>query len=551
MMKLIVVDGEMAGEEFPLTSDYISIGREEGVDIHLPTDTSVSRKHAVVRKEFGKYILEDLGSTNGTFLVKPDGEEEEIIQTVLTENKTFRVGKTKLKLIRSVKDLVIDTREDEDMEVVADTPDDFAIRSSIDPDEVYHTNFLMVPEDKKAVEELNHKIKVFYEIGMALSRSMDLDEILGKILDKIFDMFPAQRGFLMLLNEDTNELETKVVKRRNQPDMQDIEDKDKIEVSRTIINHVLKEKKAILSDDARIDERFGMPDSVFLHDIRATMYVPLMVEKRIIGVLCVDSFTSSHVFEDNDLKLLSIIANQASQSIENARLHQNLRKLFVSSIRALANAIEARDVYTRGHSERVTEYSVKIAKKMKLDKEEIEKIQYAALLHDIGKINIREDILNKPGRLTDEEFYIMRQHPVYGARIMEPVMEFKEILPYVYHHHERFDKKGYPDGLGGENIPLASRILAVADSFDAMTSDRPYRNAMSIEEAIKELDNNSGTQFDPRAVNLFKEIVETERDWLDRVLKTGLDETRQISSMRWLDSIGSEKQQIENEEENE
>ncbi len=520
MNKLIVLDGEMAGTEFLLTDDYMSIGREEGVDIYLPHDTSISRRHAVIRKEFGKYILEDLGSTNGTFIVKPDGEEEEIVQTVLTENKVFRIGKTTLRFEKHIKDVVIDTDEVEDIEVVTDTPKDFSIRTTIDPDEAYRTNFLMVPRDKKAVEELNHKIKVFYEIGMALGKVMDLDETLEKILDHVFEMFPSQRGYLMLLNEDTNELETKVVRRRDEPKGKQITPKDssKIEVSRTIINHVIKEKKAILSDDARIDERFGMPDSVFLHDIRATMYAPLMIEKRIIGILCIDSSTSSHVFTENDLRLLSIIANQAAQAIENARLHENLRKLFVSSIKALANAIEARDRYTHGHSERVTEYSVRIATVLNLDKSEIEKIRYAALLHDIGKINIREDILNKPDRLTDEEFAIMREHPVYGAKIMEPVAEFKEMLPYVYHHHERFDGKGYPDGLAGEDIPLASRILAVADSFDAMTSDRPYRKAMSIEDAIEELRSNSGTQFDPCIVNAFIEIVEKDRGWLESIM---------------------------------
>jgi HD-GYP domain-containing protein (c-di-GMP phosphodiesterase class II) len=167
-----------------------------------------------------------------------------------------------------------------------------------------------------------------------------------------------------------------------------------------------------------------------------------------------------------------------------------------------------------------------IAQQMQLDKDEVERIRYAALLHDIGKINIREDILNKPGKLTDEEFFIMSQHPVYGARIMEPVEEFKEILPYVYHHHERYDKKGYPDGLGGEEIPLASRILAVADSFDAMTSDRPYRNAMSLEKAVDEIKRSKGTQFDPQITELFLGIIDSKSSWLKAVMRSGLTASR-------------------------
>lgn len=206
--------------------------------------------------------------------------------------------------------------------------------------------------------------------------------------------------------------------------------------------------------------------------------------------------------------------------IENLnRAHKSKEKLFVSSLTALANAVEARDQYTRGHLERVTEYSVKIAEYLGLERDEVEKIRYAALLHDVGKIKIRENVLNKAGRLTEEEFDIMKQHPKHGADIMEPVEEFRDMIPYMYHHHERYDKKGYPEGIGGEDIPLAARILAVADTFDAMTSDRPYRKALSPDIAISELEKNAGTQFDPKLAELFIKIINTEKEWLDKVMK--------------------------------
>jgi putative nucleotidyltransferase with HDIG domain len=438
------------------------------------------------------------------------------------DSSIFRVGKTTLQIFQSEGDFEIEASEYESLEVVADSPDDYAIRSSVDPAEIYHTNFLTVPKDAKAVEELNHKLQLFYELNQSLGRIMDMDQLLEKIMDYIFEMFPAQRGYLMILNDKTNELEIKVLKRKSIKGKSD--ETDKIEVSKTIINLVLKEKKAILSDDARIDERFGMPDSVFLHDIRASLYAPLISERRAIGIICIDNYTSSHVFTENDLRFLTIIANQVAISIENSRLHQHVSRLFLSSIRALANAIEARDQYTRGHSERVTEYAVKIAERMKIDKQELEKIRYAALLHDIGKINIKEGILNKPGKLTDEEFKIMSQHPVYGARIMEPVEEFRQMLPYMYHHHEKYSAGGYPEGLSGEDIPLASRILAVADSFDAMTSNRPYRKSLSIEHATDEIDKNSGTQFDPRVVAVFRDILDEENEWVRNVMKTGTED---------------------------
>ncbi|MFP4498306.1 MAG: HD domain-containing phosphohydrolase [Vulcanimicrobiota bacterium] len=519
MNKLVIINGDLEGQEFELTSSFNSMGREEGVDIHIPNDPSISRRHAVIRKEFGKFILEDLGSTNGTFIVNSSGKDEEVVQSILSDGKVFRVGKTTLQFVSTLEE----EKQDEEgfLEFIVDNPENHRIRTSLDPDEIYMENWITVPEDWKAVEELNHKIKVFYEIGINLNRIMDLDTLLDNVITQVFEMFPAQRGYILLFNEKTKELETRVVRYKENEDspVSDKGDKNsKIEVSKTIINQVIKEKKAILSDDARIDERFGMPDSVFLHDIRATLYAPLMLDKIIIGLLCIDSFTSSHVFTENDLRLLSIIANQSAQAIENARLHQNLRRLFVSSIRALANAIEARDVYTRGHSERVTSYSVKIAERMNLTREEIENIRYAALLHDIGKINIQEHILNKPGKLDKEEFDFMKQHPVFGARILEPVEEFKKILPYVYHHHEKYDRSGYPGNLGGEEIPLPARILAVADSFDAMTSDRPYRKAMTLERALTELKDNMGTQFDPKVVSVFLDLINSEENWLNSIL---------------------------------
>lgn len=234
---------------------------------------------------------------------------------------------------------------------------------------------------------------------------------------------------------------------------------------------------------------------------------PISVESRTIEV---------ETLKDS---LNSMITN-LREYIDNLNLaNAGKERLFVSSIKALANAIEARDAYTRGHSERVTKYSVKIAEKMGIEKDEIEKIRYAAVLHDIGKIKIREEILNKPGKLTDEEFDILKQHPTHGAKMLKPVEEFNDILPYLYHHHERYDGRGYPQGLSGSSIPLASRIMAVADTFDAMTSNRPYRKAMPVSKAIVELEKNAGTQFDPEIVKLFLDIIKNEKEWLFTVME--------------------------------
>jgi len=182
---------------------------------------------------------------------------------------------------------------------------------------------------------------------------------------------------------------------------------------------------------------------------------------------------------------------------------QKIRTSFFNSVTALAYALEAKDIYTSGHSQRVTEVSVAIAEHLGLPKETIEKIRLAGLVHDIGKIGVRETVLNKADSLTDEEYEHVRLHSEAGEHILTPIVGDEEILKAVRHHHERYDGKGYPDGLKGEQIPLLARIIAVADTFDAMTSERPYRKALTEEAACAEVERCRGTQFDPEAADAF------------------------------------------------
>jgi putative two-component system response regulator len=185
---------------------------------------------------------------------------------------------------------------------------------------------------------------------------------------------------------------------------------------------------------------------------------------------------------------------------------QKIRASFFNAVTALAYALEAKDVYTSGHSQRVTEISVAVAGHLGLSKEDIEKIRLAGLVHDIGKIGVRESVLNKPVSLSDEEFEHVRLHSQTGERILKPIVGDEEILKAVRHHHERYDGTGYPDGLKGEQIPLLARIIAVADTFDAMTSERPYRKALTGEAACAEIERCRGSQFDPEVADAFLEI---------------------------------------------
>jgi len=193
-------------------------------------------------------------------------------------------------------------------------------------------------------------------------------------------------------------------------------------------------------------------------------------------------------------------------------LYTKMRKVYLDTIRALAAAIDAKDPYTKGHSERVAEISVALAQGLNLPGREIENIEYTALLHDIGKIGIADNILGKNSRLTDEEFDKIKEHPVMGAKIIEPVDFLKNSYEAIYHHHEKYNGKGYPDGIKEKDIPLSARIIAVADAYDAMGSDRPYRKKLNKDKILKELKDQSGKQFDPEIVKALISVLDRERE---------------------------------------
>lgn len=223
-----------------------------------------------------------------------------------------------------------------------------------------------------------------------------------------------------------------------------------------------------------------------------------------LGYLVVTKdITDKHKAEENNIKLLQ---NQKDQI---ALLTENLNKLFISSLTCLVNTLEAKDPYTKGHSLRVTDISKKIVEQVYGLSLLLNEIEIAGQLHDIGKIGIRESVLNKPEKLTQNEFEHMKQHVLYTDKILEPIDRMKPISRITRHHHERFDGKGYPDRLTGEDIPIGSRILSIADTFDAMTSSRPYRKAMDPESSITEIERCSGSQFDPKLAKAFIDLYKS------------------------------------------
>ena len=226
------------------------------------------------------------------------------------------------------------------------------------------------------------------------------------------------------------------------------------------------------------------------------------------GWLGLVSFNMNDIFRQGELQLLVSLAEQLSVVIANTNLYHDLELFIINMVKSLVFAIEAKDVYTRGHSERVSRLSMRMGKMLGMQGKELEDLRWASILHDIGKIGIPESILNKPGSLTDEEYEVIKEHPVKGFEILKPVDQLICSLPGILHHHERFDGKGYPSGLAGDQIPLAARIIAVADTFDAISSTRSYRSSKSYYKALTIVKEVAGSQLDPEIVSVFSQIVD-------------------------------------------
>ncbi len=245
-------------------------------------------------------------------------------------------------------------------------------------------------------------------------------------------------------------------------------------------------------------------------ELQSLIVTTLMVRQKTAGYLATLSFSPGKRFDEGQRKLLQIVSNRAGAAIENARLYEDLKATFRQTIRGLASAIDKMDRYTAGHSERVAAYAQILAIKLGLGEEEIEIVRQSALMHDVGKIGCVMN-LNKPGKLSQQEYEVFKLHPGYGKDILEPIKFLHPLIPGVHLHHERWDGHGYPLGLKGQEIPLYARVIAVADTYDAMTSDRAYRTALPHEVAIHEIKRCIGNQFDADVASEFIEAIETDR----------------------------------------
>lgn len=352
-----------------------------------------------------------------------------------------------------------------------------------------------------------HLLKLF-EFSKLLNSSLDLSDIRKMAIEACMELVNCEAGSLLLYNEDSKELYFDVALGDKAHKVKTI----RLKLGQGIAGWVAEHRQSEIINDVQNDPRFFRDaDKRSGFTTKNMICLPILAkEDKLLGVLQAINKKEGQ-FDEYDLELLKALCSQIAISIENAKLYDELKETLYAVILALADTIEKRDPYTGGHTKRVMDYSILIGQALGLTKEEMEYLRLAAVLHDIGKIGIRDAVLLKEGKLTDEEFKIIQNHTTYGAEILSHIKQLKEVIPGVLYHHEKFDGTGYPHGLKGDEIPLIAQIIAVADTYDAMTTDRPYRKGLSKEVALEELQKFAGRQFAPKVVEAFVKIM-TEED---------------------------------------
>ena len=461
----------------------------------------------------------------------------EIIRSILSDSEGYRVTATTepaeaLKLVESERvdlvltDLVMGSYSGVDIlkETLKNQPDAIVIFMTGHPTienvisvlKLGAYDYLVKPFKletlKVSVERGLEKLRLYrenihlkdtvslYEISEAMGSTIHLDSLLNLVLESVVTEFDASMATISLLDEERKELAW----RAYHGDLEEIKDIDLLLGSDEINKAVVKSGSPEIIEE--LFTGFGNNDN---GSTSTAICAPLFAKGKVIGTLNIVRASHFHPFATGDLQSLSVIASKAASAIENSRLYDDLETAYLSTIQALANAVEARDLYTRGHTERVTRIAEKMARELGWDEDTVRWLRIGATLHDIGKIGVPDGILNKPGPLSDQEFAIMQQHPALGAKMIDGVQFLQPIVPYILCHHEKWDGTGYPEGLSGEDIPIEGRLLAVADTVDAILSTRPYRQANTLNKVVDELKEFSGRQFDPDLVDLFLGMIES------------------------------------------
>ena len=366
-----------------------------------------------------------------------------------------------------------------------------------------------IPENNFDANEYESRLGLLQEVAEKLSSTSEVSELLQQILGITQEILQASASSFLLVDQKAGKLyfqATEGIAGRTLKQM-------RIDIGSGIAGLVVRKKMPLLINDVKKDKRFNNEtDKISGFVTKSILAVPLLRAKKVIGVLEVINKVNGGEFNERDLSVLSgfastealiLLVSMLATAVSNVKLNEALIKGYKGTVEALVAAADEKDPHARGHSQRVRGYTLQAIKSFSLSSEDIQAIEFGALLHDIGKIGINEDILRKPGPLTDQEWRVMREHPTKGAKIVSEIPLLEKAKYIVLYHHERYDGKGYPVGIDGKNTPLGARLVAVADAFDTMTTGHSYRAALSVDEALNELIKCSSTQFCPVAVEAF------------------------------------------------
>jgi HD-GYP domain-containing protein (c-di-GMP phosphodiesterase class II)/pSer/pThr/pTyr-binding forkhead associated (FHA) protein len=489
------MNGPLKGRTWEAT-EVLRVGRLETLEVVLD-DNSVSRFHAEVKATDRGWRVRDLGSTNGTRL-----------NGVRLGNGPWPVRARDLLQFGEIAVVVEAICDGEP----APEPDIGTLPESMRVAATSHLSWSEAMEglafDGHRCPRPGDQLLALVRAGHHLVHIEKEDELLGSVLDDAVSVLDAQRGAIVLWEDDRLNLKkSRVGRSLPRASINGLgEISTRMPYSQCLASRCISRGESILCQRVDEDPELALARSIEEGAMASVICVLLRTPRKTLGVLHLDRSPWQPRFTQEDLRLADALAANVSAGIECAQLLRKQRDLFLNTITVMAQVIELRDEYTANHTDRVTAYSLLLAENLRLSVEDVELLRLGTPLHDIGKIGIADAILNKPDRLTAEEFEIMKTHTVKGDAILAIIPDLAQVRPIARSHHERWDGRGYPDGKAGQDIHHLARVVALADSFDAMTSDRAYRKAMSPEAAFAEIERQAGKQFDPTYAATFLAI---------------------------------------------
>ena len=449
-----------------------TIGRSPQADVVID-EPSLSRVHAAVRMSAdGDLSVEDLGSTNGVFI-----------------NRTRQTAShltTGDQVIFGILEYLV-----EEAPAVLNAYESTIFRS------------VKVEEPQKYIDMI--AIEGLLATSRELMGFTDLKGLLDRVLDRLQPVLKPDRSAILLFDAASSELTTRAV--RPEGAYTSVSDF----ASSTIVRQAIRAREVLEVCDAAVDTRLQDAVSLARAGVRSAICVPLLGRTGPIGALYADQMWYAGRFTAVQVQYAAAFAAYAAAALETAKLYDDRERQVRATLESFARAIDARDKYTAGHSERVAAYTLVLARRAGVREGEMEVLRRACMMHDIGKVGVPDNVLLKPGPLDKKEREMMEAHVTIGFEMLLPLPFMQESMPGIRGHHERWDGKGYPDGIAGENIHPHAQLMSVADSYDARTSARPYRHALRLDEAAKRIRDDAGRQFAPSAVEAFDAVEEELR----------------------------------------